>query len=197
MKKTKTARIPKTIEEDLRSLNEKELLSNESKKLSPLAKKLIIGFCGLFLILIILSWIYLQYPLFGIIEGQIESRSINNNVLQLNGFKIIFTDSAIRAVEDSYSSNKNVETSMCLKGTLTGQDYFINETYTPVIYDASFRHVTSEPCSNDTLIMFHTHPYKSCVASSTDLNTLKATQTENPDIIMIVMCEQNRFSTYR
>jgi proteasome lid subunit RPN8/RPN11 len=186
----------KTIEDDLNSLDERDLLKEETKKLSPLSRKIIFGFIGLLIVFLFLSLIYLQYPLFNVIQGQIESRSPNDNVLLLKGFNITFTDEAMNSLQNSFSINQEVETSKCLKGTIQNGNYFITEVYTPKIYDQSFRHVTSEPCSNDTLIMFHTHPYKSCVASTTDLNTLKNTQMNNPDIIMIIMCAPSRFSTY-
>jgi hypothetical protein len=186
-----------TVEEDLNSLNEKELLDKDTKKLSPLARKLIFGFIGLIIVFLFLSLIYLQYPLFNVISGQIESQSPNNNILQLKGFSIHFTDNALTSLNNSFSINQNVETSRCLIGTIENKNYFITDVYTPKIYSATFREVVSEPCANDTLIMFHTHPYKSCVASDTDLNTLKAAQTRNPNIIMIIECAPSRFSTYK
>lgn len=192
--------IPRTVEEDLQSLDESELLEEE-RKISPSVRKAIIIFGGLLIIFLFLSLIYLQYPLFNVIHGQIESKNVNNNILQLRDFSIIFSDTALSNIRDSFSVNQKVETSRCLKGALRetsdGKTYFITDVYTPKIYDQSFREVISQPCSNDTLIMFHTHPYKSCVASDTDLNTLKKAKEANPDIIMVVMCEKNRFAVYR
>ena len=191
--------IPQTVEEDLNSITESELLKDE-KKLHPMLKRTLIIFGGLIIVFLFLSLIYLQYPLFNIIQGRIESRNADNNVLLLKDISIVFSDDAMNSLQNSFSVNQEVETSRCLKGTLDKTSdktvYLITEVYTPTIYDQSFRHVTSAPCSNDTLIMFHTHPYKSCVASSTDLNTLKATKSNNPNIIMIIMCEPDRFSTY-
>lgn len=189
--------LPSTVEEDLKSIKESELLISEREKMSPLLKKAIIAFSALLIIFLFLSITYLQYPLFGIIEGQIESRSVDNNILQMKDFRVVFTDNAMESLKDSFSINQEVETSRCLLGEKNGEDYFISEVYTPKIYEQSFRHVTSEPCSNNTLIMFHTHPYKSCIASSTDLNTLNSNQKTNPDMIMIIMCEPDRFTVYK
>jgi len=192
--------IPKTVEEDLSTIDESELL-REEKKLSPSLKKAIVAFIGLVVIFLFISLIYIQYPLFNVIQGQIESKSADSNILQLKNLKIIFTEGAMYELRESFSINREFETSRCLKGelrTISGTEaYLIDEVYTPKIYEQSFRHVTSEPCSEDTLIMFHTHPYKSCVASSTDLSTLKSNQVVNPEIIMIVMCEENRFAIYK
>jgi proteasome lid subunit RPN8/RPN11 len=191
----KINKFPKTVEEDLKLIKESELLKEE-RKLHPLLKRAMILFASLVIVFLFLSLIYLQYPLFNVIQGQIESKSPNNNILQLKNFNIDFTDDAIKIMQTSFKDNKDVETSLCLKGELKDKTYFINEIYAPKIYEQSLKHVSSEPCSNTTLIMFHTHPYKSCIASTTDLYTLKSTQQTNPNIIMIIMCEPDRFSTY-
>lgn len=188
--------LPRTVDEDLDSINESELL-REEKRTNPKIKRAFLIGAGIISILLLLSFFYLEGPLFGVIQGSIESRSPENNILSLKNISIHFTSQALTALSGLSSPNTQVETSRCLKGTIQGSNYYIDEVYTPVIYDQSFNHVTSEPCSNDTLIMFHTHPYKSCIASSVDLNTLKATQSANPQIIMIIECGKNRFSVYR
>jgi proteasome lid subunit RPN8/RPN11 len=193
MNKTKRKK-PKTVEEDLAAIDEKELLK-EDKQLSPRTKRIIIFSGALLIIVLFLSLAYLQYPLFHIIEGQIESDSLNNNILDLKEFKVVFSDTALQKIRESYTNNPDVETSLCLLGARNG-DYYITDAYTPVIYEQSFRHVSHAPCNTSTIIMFHTHPYKSCVASETDLNTLHMNQLNNPNMLTIVMCEPNRFSVY-
>jgi proteasome lid subunit RPN8/RPN11 len=190
-------KTPQTIDEDLESINEAELLREDVKQTHPAFKKIFIIISALTIAFLFLSLTYLQYPLFNVIQGRIESRSPNNNVLELKDFNIVFSDSAMNSLSASFSVNQEVETVRCLKGNIEGNNYYITEVYTPRIYEQSFRHVSSEPCSDDTLIMFHTHPYRSCVASDTDLVTLKANQERNPNLIMIIMCEPDRFSTYR
>ena len=74
--------------------------------------------------------------------------------------------------------------------------YHIESLYQPVILSKSFSQVVFQPCSNDTLIMLHTHPYKECLASDTDLQTLNETKESDPKVLMIVMCESSRFSIY-
>ncbi|MGV8169687.1 MAG: hypothetical protein ACP5N3_06565 [Candidatus Nanoarchaeia archaeon] len=194
MKKEKIK--PKTVEEDLASINESELLDSK-KEINPRTKKMLILSGGTIIIILFLSLIYLQYPLFNIIQGQIESRSVNNNVLEMKDFNVVFTDAALLKIRNSYAENPEVETSLCLIGEKKGTDYFISDAYTPVIFEQSFRHVSHQACNSSTIIMFHTHPYKSCVASDTDLNTLKRNQLSNPDMLTIVMCQPNRYSVYR
>lgn len=186
---------PKTVEEDLSSLKEEDLLK-ESKGLSVKAKRILILCVGLFLVILIMSLVFLEGPMFHVVAGQIESRSVNNNVLELSDFNVIFNDVALLKVKESYLNNPEVETSLCLIGEKKGRDYFISDAYTPIIFEQSFRHVSHEPCDSRTIMMFHTHPYKSCLASSTDLNTLKRSQLNNPDMLTIVMCEPNKFSVY-
>jgi proteasome lid subunit RPN8/RPN11 len=193
----KSKRTPRTIEEDLESIRESELLREDIKQTHPAFKKIFIISASLIIALLFISLIYVQYPLFNVIEGRIESRSPNNNVLELKDFNIIFSDNAMNSLSASFSVNQEVETVRCLKGSIEGNNYYITEVYTPRIYEQSFRHVSSEPCSDDTIIMFHTHPYRSCLASDTDLETLKSNQERNPNLVMVIMCEQDRFSTYR
>ena len=61
------------------------------------------------------------------------------------------------------------------------------QTYTEVSFKA---------CPDDTLIMLHTHPFKHCEASRTDLNTLRKQKRVNENLLMIVMCEDNRYVIY-
>ncbi|MGV8162247.1 MAG: hypothetical protein ACP5N2_02835 [Candidatus Nanoarchaeia archaeon] len=186
---------PKSVEEDLSSINEEDLLK-ENKGFSPRTKK-ILGICaGAFLVILTVSLIFLQGPMFNIVAGQIESRSVNNNFLELKDFNVVFSDAALLKIKNSYLNNPEVETSLCLIGVKQEHNYFISDAYTPIIFEQSFRHVSHEPCNSSTIMMFHTHPYKSCLASSTDLNTLKRSQLNNPDMLTIIMCEPNRFSVY-
>ena len=84
-----------------------------------------------------------------------------------------------------------------LENTINAQDSLdIISFYQPDVYEESVSHVSFEPCSPDTTIMLHTHPYKRCIASDTDMNTLSETKKNNPEVIMVVMCEAKRFSVY-
>ena len=91
--------------------------------------------------------------------------------------------------------NLEVETSMCLKGT-KGHNYFISEIYEPDIIEQSYNHVSFRPCSEDTIIVLHTHPYKRCIASKQDLKMLGDLRERNEDALIMIMCEPTRFAIY-
>ena len=65
------------------------------------------------------------------------------------------------------------------------------------MFEQTFNHVQFEKCSKESFAILHTHPYKSCIASDTDIKTLKSSQKENPAMLMIVMCDPQRVSVYR
>ena len=170
------------------------------EKESPI-KKIIIIIVAIFLILLMLSFIITQYPVGEILQGQAYSASIKDNKLITKEVEIIFLNDTEIILSDLYNQEQEtnlVETSTCLLGEkLSEKTFIINSIYYPEIKDQSFRHVEFSSCPINTLVMLHTHPYKHCLASKTDINTLTKMQKTNPDIIMIVMCEQNRYSIYK
>jgi len=172
----------------MNSVTEEELLAEEPL-VPPWVKTAFVKIIAILLVILMLSFIYLNYP----IIGQLVSKPVTDNTLYLKNVSVVFEDKPLAIIQEAYTSE--LETTMCLQGTHTGNKYTITNVYTPKIYSQSRTHVTHAGCE-DTLILFHTHPYKSCIASGTDMNTLKKNQETDPNIIMIVMCEQNRFSLY-
>jgi len=182
---------------DLENLTDEELIEEYEQVHSHHHKrKKITLFVTIFSVLLILSYFYITFPVYGILFGQIESQKINENTITSKNVNIVFLNQTHLKVFDTYSKNKGVETTLCMQGTINQNTYFIEQVYTPTIYSQSFRHVTHAPCSDDTIAMFHTHPYKQCVASNTDIKTLRKNQETNPEIIMIIMCQEDRFSIY-
>jgi len=113
----------------------------------------------------------------------------------------IFENNTQIILEQIYTQEQEqnlVETSVCLSGYTQDNNskYYISSLFYPEIYEQSFNHVNFESCPNDTLIMLHTHPYKRCLASKTDIKTLNNVKKNSPNTIMIVMCENNKFSVY-
>ncbi len=189
---------PKTIEQDLRSIKESDIIKEqESSPLSKYATKLFYALGGLLTLLLLASFIFLSYPIDHIIASKLESQSPIANTLIIDDITIIFEQNTEQQLQSIYLNQQQVEFSVCLVGEKVGDSYHITSLYTPKMYQQTFNHVVFQPCNKDTLIMLHSHPYKSCLASDTDINTLKQTQQENPNILMIVMCEPNRYSVYR
>lgn len=159
-------------------------------------KKIVVFIVGVGLLFLLLFSIFSQFPLDNIIRGQLQSVPLQHNVITLDGFSIIFENNVHQELQQIYFTEQEVEFSACLQGRKINADYYIHSFYQPIMYEQSFSHVSFEPCSSDSLLILHSHPYKSCVASQTDLNTLKQSQEKNPDVLMVVMCEPARFSVY-
>jgi hypothetical protein len=166
-----------------------ELLEN------PLWKKILIAITGTLLLALIISYFLVSFPIYSILESKYESVEIIENVITLDKFLIIFEDDTYTQLKELYSENLEAETSVCLKGTKS-QDYFISEIYEPDIIEQSYSHVSFRPCSEGTIIVLHTHPYKRCIASRQDLKMLKGLKERNEDALIMIMCEPTRFTIY-
>ena len=152
---------------------------------------------GVILVFLMLSFVIVSYPIGTIIAGQLQSTLIQGNTLVVGNLSLHFLGDTATQLEQLYIGNADVEFSACLVGSVDGADYLITSLYVPTMFSQSFAHVTSEPCAADAIVMLHSHPYKSCRASETDLVTLEKAQERNPDIIMAVLCEPKRASVYR
>jgi hypothetical protein len=166
----------------------------EEQEEDSLLKKIMLVVIGGFLALLFFSYVIIQYPLGNIIAGQSESTPLHNNVLVLDDFNIVFLEGTAAQLEQIYLNEQRVEFSVCLQG-IKEKDYFITSLYKPKTYSQNFNHVSFEPCV-DSLIILHSHPYKSCIASQTDISLLEQSKKENKDVLMVVMCEPQRFSVY-
>jgi proteasome lid subunit RPN8/RPN11 len=179
-------------------IHEPELDEDGFEKDSKL-KKIILFAVSVFLILLMSSWVLVTYPVGNIIEGWFASTPLEDNKLVLDGFTIVFENNVQKELRKLYLEEQKVEFSVCLQGVKEKskeQDtYKIHSLYVPVMFEQTFNHVSFEPCK-DSLIILHSHPYKSCIASETDLNTLNSTQQVTPETVMVVMCEPERFSVY-
>lgn len=156
---------------------------------------------SLVMAIMFVMWIFAGFPIGGIIRGQLESTELESGFLKLDNFTIEFEESVLSELLGLYYTNQATEFSVCLlgeinKNILLKDKYLINELYMPVTYQQTYSHVSFESCNSSTIIMLHTHPYKSCLASQTDLDTLESSQVLNPEMVMLVMCEPERFSVY-
>ncbi|MFT4282874.1 MAG: hypothetical protein ACMXX6_00430 [Candidatus Woesearchaeota archaeon] len=177
------------VEEDLKSVKIEDL------KPPRKPKKLIIIIFTLFMVFLISSFVYITYPSFDIIKSKIESRPLQGDLLQTPSLNIYFGEGIYEEILEVYKRNQNVETALCFQGNIQGNNYFVENIYKPNIISQGPRHVTHEACSEE-IVMFHTHPYQRCSASRQDIQTLENAKLSNPEVIMIIMCEENRFSVY-
>ncbi len=180
----------KDIEEDIRDDERDEELSRRKKRM------LVIIPGSIFLSLLMLSYIFIGFPMHNVISGQIRSESPEGHVLRTQGLELLFLGNTLETATDAWHDNPDVETTLCIRGERDGNRYILEDAYKPEIFEQSFTHVRHEPCDDETILMFHTHPYKRCLASEADINTLRNAQRNNEDIVMMIMCEEDRFSIY-
>ena len=176
-------------------MEEKEEMKEFEQEGESKFKKIFIFVAGIISLILILSYVFVG-PLGDIIRGQLESTPLEGNQIDLEDFSIIFENDVHKELQEIYFDEQKVEFSVCLQGEKLKDIYQITSLYQPKMFEQTFNHVSFESCSEDSLIILHSHPYKSCLASQTDLNTLKSTQKRNADILMVVMCEPARFSVY-
>ena len=160
-------------------------------------KKIMIRLLALLLILLMVSYV-LGYYAANYIESKLESEQVNKEtfIIQTNGKTITFTETAYKKLNAIYFANLKHEFKACLLGTTDGTTYTIQYIVEPEVVSQTPFQVTSAPCPSKTIIDLHSHPFKKCIASATDLNHLKRLKQANPHVLLAVMCEQDRFSIY-
>ena len=161
----------------------------------PWPKKVLVMVIGIFLLILITSYTIVSYPAGDYLVSRSESAQLIENRINLESFSIVFDDNTLGKLKSFYFKEQKREFSVCLQGEKIKNNYYINNLYMPKTFRQTFNHVSFEPCK-DSLITLHTHPYRSCTASAADINTLRKSQENNPDVLMIVMCEPGRFSVY-
>ncbi|MDO8657049.1 MAG: hypothetical protein Q7K45_07470 [Nanoarchaeota archaeon] len=171
-------------------------LDEKESIIPPQLKKIILFIIGLFIILLMVSYIFVTFPIGDIIQGKTQSTLLQENMLVLPEFVIIFQNNTASALETLYMKEQKEEFSVCLQGNFNNGMYSITSFYSPQTYQRTFSHVTFESCTADTVIMLHSHPYKRCTASQTDVDTLAQSKERNPEMLMVVMCEPRRFAVY-
>ncbi|MFH1972813.1 MAG: hypothetical protein ABIJ18_05030 [archaeon] len=171
-------------------LHEEEDIEEES-----LWKKIFVILGSVFLILLVMSYMFTSYGVREIIAGMLDSEEVEDNIVDTGEFKVIFEGETYNDVLEIYEENLAVETKMCLLGNYDG-DYHVTEVIKPVIYSQEFNQVVSASCDKDAIIALHSHPYKRCLASEQDISNLKQSQEVNPNVIVGIICEEDRFSFY-
>lgn len=141
--------------------------------------------------ILIVTYIFAAYPIGNIIRGQLESNPLNNDLIELKDFSIKFLNETQKELQEIYFNEQKVEFSVCLIGEKIDKNYYIKSLYKPKMYEQRFNQVVFEPCSEQTIIVLHSHPYKSCLASKQDLESMKKSNKT-----ILIMCEPGRFSVY-
>lgn len=158
-------------------------------------KKVFVIVMAIFLILLVSSFIFFDYGTAEVIAGFFHSSTIDDEFsTQLNsGRQLIFTKGTYNELLTEYFRNQRVEFKACLQGEIIDNNFIIDEVVFPKIYSQTYNQVVSDQCQKETLVLLHSHPERRCIPSQQDINNFEAFKQINPDAIMSVMCERDRF----
>ena len=169
----------------------------DEEKPSKIKKALII--LSIISVLIIFVLYASLGPVLHHIEGKIHSNNIISSSLIIKPFIIHFEENTSSILSQLFINNQeinNVEMSVCLEGHNIGDEYYINKVFYPKIIEQTMTHVTFSTCPYNSVIMLHSHPFGDCLASETDLTTLKKIHKTNPSMLMLIMCGNNTYALY-
>lgn len=176
--------------DDLKSIDESSLLDDSSK--SSGKKRFFVVFLASFLVLLMLSYVFLSGPVYSFLFGLVDSFKLSGSELDFGGGVVFFDNDSLLFLEDFYDSMGD-ERALCFTGSVVNGSYFVSGFFKPEVFSRSWRHVSHAPCEG-SIIALHTHPFRRCSPSSADLVAFERSRLVNPDLLMLIMCGKNRFS---
>jgi len=183
------------VEDDLREITEKDIdkTAKETKY-----EKIIIAAVSIFLVLLVVPYFIFGDNIFYVIEGKLVSEKIKNDFsVSFDSGKVIFENGTYNKLKEFYFANQKNEFKVCLIGNKKKNNYFISDFYSPKTFGQSVSHVSAELCNDSAIVALHSHPYKRCIFSEQDIKSYEAGKQANPDAIIGLMCEADRFGFYR
>ncbi len=171
--------------------------AQESSVSARLIKRMMTLGITVFLILLLLIYLVPGYDLLSILEGKTTSTVVDNYHFTLpDGRTIAFARDVFAQLQQLYFDNQEHEFSVCLLGSHQDTIYRITGLVHPRTYDQDVFHVRADICGKETLIALHSHPYKKCIFSEQDITYYRSFATINPEGLIGVMCEPDRFGFY-
>ncbi|MBI4981389.1 hypothetical protein HZC30_07605 [Candidatus Woesearchaeota archaeon] len=188
-------------ENELAGKEPEELHSEPSAEEEPenIWKKRVFLSVGLLLILLIVSLTFVTFPIGDILNSKLFAAFLNEKRLETESLTLIFENHTSSALKEFYLQQQKVEWSACLGGEvdiLEKKTYHLTSIYQPPMHQQVFNQVSFTPCSPETLVILHSHPYGRCLASEEDLKTLRKSQEENTLKVMVIMCGLEEFGVY-
>ena len=178
------------------SEDEEELLDGvEEADGSPSERHpLLTGVIAVCLVLVMVSYIWLSPTVFSGLLGVFQSDVVINSSVSAGNTTIRFSDGVESDLSALYGDFPEEETALCMYGSVDNGTYTVTNYTVPRVISASFSHVRHESCPSSAIVVFHTHPERRCLPSSTDRLTLGEVQERNEKTIMLIMCESNRYT---
>jgi len=187
------------MEKDLHEEILKDVLSEESKKSESLEKikKVVFSLFVLMIIFMIIVTFLGGGRLIDFLEGRIVSSTIKeNSVLVLTDGSKVHLNNVYDELKKLFYENQKNEFKVCLVGRKENNDYYVGSLYIPRIFKQNVFSVTSEQCNNETIIPLHSHPLDRCVFSAQDIISYHQFKEINPDALLGLMCNLDRFTFY-
>ena len=157
-------------------------------------KRAIIIVLASFMVLLMLSFIYLSSPVYSFILGLAGSSKLDGSSVVFESSVVVsFDDETLNFLYDLYDPLGD-EQAVCLQGVVDNNEYVVTGYYIPLIFDNAWNFVSHESCSDASIIMLHTHPFNRCEPSRTDRASLANYKLRSSENLMLVMCGKNRFS---
>ena len=175
--------------------NEDELYLGEEKPSK--FKKFFIISIAIFLLIIFITYFTTTPEVQYVIFGFIDSSTIKEKEISINSTnKLIFERDSYETLIKLHNKNLEVEFKACLNGYIDKGDYYIDNVIQPETFLQSYKQVIAEPCPSTSLVDLHSHPFKRCLPSEQDFKSFKSFKERNPNALMAILCEQDRFSFY-
>ncbi len=159
----------------------------------PQSRKVIRAILSIFLILLMLSFLIPN----DIVGSIIESNKVVNYVVTYKNITITFDKNTYESIKSVYLNNQLTETPFCLTGNITNNSYNVDSFYIPRTFFKTPITVSSQICSENTIIDMHTHPFKDCLLSQQDISAYNYYKEINSKAIMAVMCDVDTFAFYK
>jgi len=159
-------------------------------------KKIYVAIIALFLGFLLIMNSMPGYHIISYLSGKIVSSDIVNDEIVLKSGKIIFENNVYTELKNFWLLNQKNEFKACLIGKRVNNNYVVSGLYVPQIYDQSVFSVTSAPCNEQTIISLHSHPPLRCIFSAQDIKSYEKFKLINPDAMIGLMCDIDRFSFY-
>ena len=173
-----------------------ELTPEEQRRIK--IKRFFIYVFTIFTLVIVVLYMLMANDFHDILAGLLVSTTITNDFkMEYKDYTITFAKDVYKNLKNLYFANARNEFKACLSGTVKDNNYLITSLEVPLIYSQSVFHITSSTCKEGTLIDLHSHPYKHCVFSQQDIVSYDLIKKSNPDILLALMCEPDRFTFYR
>ena len=171
--------------------------SPEESELKRKLRRIFVVTAAIFLIILFLVYLIPGYHILSIIEGRLVSTKLEGTTINLkDGTRVVFESGAYAALKEVYLKDLKNEFAACLEGRKSGKDYIVTEISIPRTIEKGVFHVKADLCGQDAIIALHSHPYKSCIFSGQDIDYYKAFKSINPDGMIGLMCESDRFTFY-